>query len=426
MTEQHLAVSPAELKVAAHKAYIYTMPLVLMETTRKWRQKHGANLFNHARKLLTHRNRWVTTPNNDTLYSDGWLDLSHGPLRITVPDTGERYFSLAFMDMYTNNFTILGTRTTGNGGGVYTVVGPYHQVPADAENVIRAPTPRVWALARLLVDSEEDLPAARAIQDQLFVHEGAVNEPVDPGEPVLRDAPWNQYLAEANYLLRREPPPVTDGLVLEEIRALGIGPDQHFDAQRFDAEQAQAIEAGLKEAHDWLARIQRARAATVAGWTYPNARTGDFDQSYVLRAVVAVGGLAALPPEEAFYMRADGDGEDGLFDGNQRYRLHFPAGELPPLESFWSLTLYEAMDDGQFFFADTPLRRYAIGDRSPGLRFNDDGSLDIWIGADSPGADRENNWLPANRGPFSLFFRGYMPKRALLNGHYRLPRVERL
>ncbi|MGB1203455.1 MAG: DUF1254 domain-containing protein, partial [Alloalcanivorax venustensis] len=380
MKNDHPVVDPAELRELARQAYLYTVPLVIMETTRKWRLRNGANVFNHARKLLNHRSRWITTPNNDTLYSDAWLDLSRGPLTITVPDTGERYFSLAFMDMYTNNFAILGTRTTGNGGGEYTVVGPRHAIPEGAGNVVRAPTPRVWALGRVLVDGPEDLADACAVQDGLFINKDAPTEDVTEGEPVLRDAPWDQYLKAANELLRREPPPATDLGILRKIAPLGIGPHQHFDVSRFDAEQARAIEEGIEAARDFLVTVQGARGAVVEGWTYPSGRTGDFGQDYLLRAVIAVGGLGALPVEEAMYMRADGDQERGLFDGKRNYRLHFPAGEMPPLDSFWSLSLYEAMDDGQFFFADTPLRRYAIGDRSPGLTWNEDGSLDIWIG----------------------------------------------
>lgn len=425
MTANYPTVDPAALRDLAKQAYLYTVPLVIMEMTRKWRIGKGANTFNHARKLLNHRSRWVTTPNNDTLYSDAWLDLSQGPITITVPATGERYFSLAFMDMYTNNFAILGTRTTGGDGGTYTVVGPDEAIPEGVDNVVRAPTPRVWALARVLVDGPEDLADACAVQDGLFIGEGATTEDVAPGDPVLRDTPWHEYLAAANRLLRREPPPVTDQGMLRKIAPLGIGPDQHFDAGRFDDEQARAVEDGVEAAKDFLVTVQGARGAVVDGWTYPSARTGDFGQDYLLRAVIAVGGLGALPVEEAMYMRADGDQTRGLFDGNSNYRLHFPAGEMPPLNSFWSLSLYEAMDDGQFFFADTPLRRYALGDRSPGLTWNEDGSLDIWIGADHPGEGREGNWLPSPAAPFALFFRGYMPKSSLRNGGYRLPRVAR-
>ncbi len=427
MTFSTQTVDPAELKRIATRAYLYTVPLVIMETTRKWRMVKGANTFNHARKLLNHRSRTVTTPNYDTLYSDAWLDLSEGPVRITVPATGERYFSLAFMDMYTNNFAILGTRTTGGDGGVFTVVGPDQAVPADADKVVRAPTPRVWALARVLVDSDDDLEAAREVQNGLFVHDGAPTGDVwADGEPVQRSAPWDQYLDVAQRLLLRETPPATDQRILNEIAPLGLGPGETFDPASFDAEQAAAVEEGVQAAKEYLVAVQGARGPVVRGWTYPNLRMGNFEQEYTLRAVVAVGGLGALPLEEAMYMRAEGDEGDGRYDGNQDYVLHFPAGGLPPLKSFWSLTLYEAFDDGQFFFADTPLRRYAVGDRTPGLKTNEDGSLDIWIGKRSPGPERESNWLPAPDGPFALFFRGYMPKSSLINGQYRLPAVRKV
>lgn len=417
--------TPAVLSRLAMRAYLYTVPLVIMEMTRKRRLKNGANRFDHARKLLNHRSRFVTTPNNDTLYSDAWLDLSRGPVTITVPPTGERYFSLAFMDMYTNNFTILGTRTSGGNGGIYTIVGPEGAAPNGMKNTVRAPTPRVWALARILVDGEADLPAARAVQDGLFVHDGAHPDDVAPGEPTPRDADWKHYLAAANRLLRRERPPVTDGRMLEEIAPLNIGPDQNFDADAFSLEEARAISAGVEAAQDYLVKIQGSRGKVTRGWTYPHHRNGDFGEHYPLRAVVAVGGLGALPEEEAVYMRADGDQEGGLFDGNGDYVLHFDADQMPPLDSFWSLTLYEAMDDGQYFFADTPLQRYAIGDRSPGLAFNDDGSLDIWIGASNPGGAKESNWLPSPAARFALIFRGYIPRASLLAGEYRLPPVVR-
>lgn len=425
MSSTYLDMSPAALKGIARQAYIYTVPLIIMEWTRKKRIGKGANVFNHARKLLNHRSRFVTTPNNDTLYSDAWLDLSRGPINIEVPAHGERYFSLAFMDMYTNNFAILGTRTTGGDGGTYTIVGPDHLPPSGAERVVKAPTNRVWALARVLVDGTDDLPAACAVQDGLYVHDGATDEDVAPGEPPLRLSSWDVYFEAASRLLQRELPPVTDERVLKDYAALGICPAQRFDAAAFDVEQAKAIEEGVEDAKAFLVRIQRARGAVVEGWTYPNARTGDFEQQYLLRAVIAVGGLGALPREEAMYMRAEGDDqESGLFDGNRNYVLHFEAGEMPPLESFWSLTLYEAMDDGQFFFADTPLGRYSIGDRTDGLTWNEDGSLDIWIGAREPEAGQAN-WLPAPEGLFSVVFRGYIPKSRLLNGAYLLPKVKR-
>ncbi|MDI1364793.1 MAG: DUF1214 domain-containing protein, partial [bacterium] len=152
---------------------------------------------------------------------------------------------------------------------------------------------------------------------------------------------------------------------------------------------------------------------------------GDFGQDYMLRAAVALGGLAALPLVEATYLRAGHDGQ-GLFDGTRNWRLHIPADHPIPVESFWSLSLYEATPDKQFFFTDNPINRYAIGDRTPGLAWNADGSLDLWIGQAQPGAERVSNWLPAPAGPFALFMRAYLPRPQLLDGSYRLPPVEEI
>jgi hypothetical protein len=161
----------------------------------------------------------------------------------------------------------------------------------------------------------------------------------------------------------------------------------------------------------------------VDGWSYPAARLGDFGQDYGYRAGVALAGLAALPPVEAMYMRPQGPLPRDLFDGARTWRLTFPSGQPLPVNSFWSLSLYEATPEGQFFFTDNALNRYAIGDRTAGLKTNEDGSLDIWIGHADPGDERRSNWLPAPDGPFALFMRAYLPKAELLDGRYRLPPI---
>ncbi len=417
-----------DLKAVAFEAYIYTVPLVVMQTTRQQRLgRRGPNAFNHARKLLNHKSRIVTTPNNDTLYSDAWLDLSHGPVTITLPPTGERYCSLALMDMFTNNFAVLGTRTTGNDGGVFTVVGPTDAIDPAWVNVVRAPTPNVWALARILVDGPEDLEAACAVQDGLIIDAPAASLEM-PDEPKCapRSAPWQEYFAAANWLLRRQRPPATDGALLRRIASLGIGPDQQFDPQRFNAEESAAIEAGVRAAREFLLRAQGERDKAIQGWVYQRHNNGNFGQDYAYRAVIAVGGLGALPIEEATYMRPEGEDSDGLLDGSKTWRLHFSRDQLPPVHAFWSLSLYEPTEDGMFFFYANPLWRFAIGDRTPGLKYNDDGSLDIWISHADPGKDRQSNWLPAPNGKFTVAFRAYIPDAAMIQGLYRLPALEQV
>lgn len=410
-----------DLKTAAREAYVYTLPLIEVATTRQRGLGLGQRMggFTHIRNLANHRHRAVTTPNTDTLYSTAHIDLSAGPVTITLPGMGERYVSLALMDAYTNNFAILGTRTTGPDGGTFRLLGP--REAAEGWNVVRSPTDHVWALARILVEGPHDLEAAREAQAGLSM-QGPASDP--PGPYAARTAGWAEYFASAAALLAANPPPVTDLGALRTMAPLGLL--EGFDPGRFSAAEAAQIEAGLAEGRKAV-RGGGGLAGTrvMGGWTYPDARLGEFAQDYALRGTVALGGLAALPPAEAMYMQAVGPGPRGLFDGAQGWRLHFPGDAPLPVNSFWSLSLYEAMDDGQFFFCDNPLDRYAIGDRTPGLATNADGSLDLWIGAEDPGGARSANWLPAPAGPFALFLRAYLPKPELLDGRYRLPAVER-
>jgi hypothetical protein len=411
----------ADFMTASRDAYLYTLPLIEMAGARQRQYAAGGspNVFAHRRRLADHTSRSVTTPNNDTLYSSAWLDLSRGPVTLGVPASGHRYVSLALMDMYTNNFAILGTRTTGGDGGRFTIIGPSEAMAAPGPQVVRAPTPHVWALARTLVLGPSDLAAAGAVQ-QGFVASGPRVDWPSPVAP--SSASWRDYFAGASQLLHVDPPPAADRGLLARIAPLGVGPEVDFRPETITPEAAAEIEAGIAAARA-ITTTSTSAAAFIQGWAYPRATLGNFGQDYVYRAIVAVGGLAALPPAEAMYMRAEGDGGSGRFDGRKPWRLHFAAGGLPPVDGFWSLSLYEATSDGRFFFAANDAGRYAIGDRTAGLRANADGSLDLWIAHDRPERQRETNWLPAPAGPFGLTFRAYMPKPDLLNGRYRLPPV---
>jgi hypothetical protein len=408
-----------DLRTAAREAFVYGLPLIEVATTRQRGMALGQAMgaITHVRSLANHRHRAVTTPNTDTLYSTAHIDLSAGPATFVLPAAGDRYLSLALMDAYTNNFAILGTRTTGPDGGTFRLVGPTEA--AEGPNVIRSPTNHVWALARILVEGPHDLEAARAVQAGISLQ--GPDAPC-PGPYAARTAEWRELFATIAALMAANPPPATDLGKLRQIAPLGL---EAFDPGRFSADEVAEIEAGLAEGRTAVrGGGGLGGTAFIQGWTYPTARLGDFGQDYALRGTVALGGLAALPPEEAMYMQAEGPGPRKLFDGTKGWRLHFPAGQHLPVDSFWSLSLYEAMDDGQFFFADNPLSRYAIGDRTPGLRTNADGSLDIWIGNRSPGPGLGANWLPAPAGPFALFMRAYLPKPELLQGYYRMPPVE--
>lgn len=404
------------LKAAAKAAWLFTLPLIELARTRTRNMARGLpmNVFGHGAKLADHTARVVTTPNNDTLYSVGHIDLSNGPVNIVLPRSGDRYLSLALMDAYTNNFAVLGSRTTGADGGFFTLVGP--RDAADGPNVVRSPTPHVWALGRVLVEGAHDLADARAVQAGLTM-QGPAAAPV--GAFADRNASWAEYFSSAARLMALNPPPVTDWAILAQMAPLGLAT---FDPARFSGAEVAAIEAGVAEARA-EARRKGLGGDPVGGWIYPASRLGAFEQDYGLRAGVALSALAALPLSEAMYMRSVGDLGDGLHDGRKSWRLHFPKTAPLPVDSFWSLSLYEATEDGQFFFAENPLGRYALGDRSQGLTYNADLSLDVWISHRPPADLRRSNWLPAPPTPFALFMRAYLPRPDLLEGRFRLPPV---
>jgi hypothetical protein len=412
--------TPEDLAAAAEAAWLYTLPLIELAGARARGAAFGVpiNVFAHMRYLADHRARAVTTPNNDTLYSSAQLDLSAGPITLEIPPSGARYVSLALMDAFTNNFAILGTRTLGPGGGRFRLIGP--EEPGAGPGVVRCPTRHVWALARIFVEDEADLEAAREVQAG-FSLQGP--EIAQPPAPAKRSDDWRAYFASADALLSLNPPRATDLKLLRQIAPLGLG-EGRFDPDAFTHAEGEAIAAGVARARDLARRGGLGGGRIIDGWSYPDADLGNFGENYPFRAQVAVSGLAALPLVEAMYMRAIGP-DRGLFDGGEPWRLSFPAGALPPVNAFWSLSLYEATDDGQFFFTDNPLRRYALRNTSPSLRFGADGGLDIWISHEAPGGDLEGNWLPAPAGPFALFMRAYVPRAELLNGKWRLPKVER-
>lgn len=398
------ALAADDLTALGRDAWIYAVPLI---ETAGQRANVPPNRLVHRRVLADFRSRGVTTPNNDTLYSSAQLDLTGGPVTLTLPAFGTRYYSVQLMDAYTNSFSVLGTRTVGGKGGVYTI----GLKGAKGPNLIVSPTPHVWLLTRILIAGPEELDAVHALQDQIKL-EG----PARPAGPLYprRNAPWAEFLAAADKLMVQDPPPAADKPMLARLAKLGVGQGK-FDAAKFSAAEGAQIRAGMDQA-----RSQR-RPLGDQTRGKNGAVVGNFGTDYDLRAQVAVGGLAALPPEEATYLRVPPPA--GGFDGAKPARMHFAADALPPVDAFWSLTMYQPTADGQLFFIENPIGRYAIGDRTKGLVKNPDGSLDIWIGADDPGPERRPNWLPAPRGPYSLNLRGYLPKKAMIDGRWKPPPV---
>ncbi|MEZ5955816.1 MAG: DUF1254 domain-containing protein [Hyphomonadaceae bacterium] len=385
------------------------------------RPQHRFNQVTHRRGLTNHNNRGITAPNNDTVYSSCRLDLSNGPVLMDIPTIRDRYFSVAFMNAYTDNFAHIGTRATSGEGGHTLIVGPdWQDNPPEGARLIRSETADVWMVARILVDGEEDIPAANALQDQLRVLDAPPPSQLDiaPGDgPDLEN-----FLAVVNATLARASLRDPVGAQARQFSAAGVNPGA-IDAW---GSLAEGQRAAWRTAADQATTVMRQgfalRGEYVAGWRYPPHGIGEASASFQVRAAVALSGLAALDAKEATYGRAQEDTSGAALDGANAYELVVPNNV--PASAFWSVSMYQLEADGRLFFVDNPIHRYAVGDRSSGIARNTDGSISIRM---QRGAPRDSgNWLPTPQGPFALIFRAYLPQEPWLSGAWRLPAVRRL
>jgi hypothetical protein len=441
------------LQDLARRAAIYLFPVREMYRVR-WQSiandknflRQKLNTFFHIPVLGTHKSRLVTTPNNDTLYSAAWLELSGDPLFLTVPAMGERYYSFAFMDMFTNNFAYVCHRLDGGTPRPRMIVGPKWQGTAPSDvTLVRAPTNSVWLLGRILVDGPSDLANGHALQAKTLLETPDMRnerrileigelmrqntrlpaEPLADWPPLNPDDPFD-LLTVGMRALGESPLAQSDRDFLDDLAPLKLRPGFKFDARAFSDAELQAIRQGLAAAKEEIRAAGERSGTTIDGWNYPAAGIGNFGTDYLYRAVIALIALAALEPAEAVYLTCNSDSDGRPLDGSQRYTLHFPPNALPPVKAFWSLTMYEVTPEGRAYLIDNELSRYAVGDRTPGLARAADGGLTLHLQHDRPSDDKMSNWLPAPQGPMRLLLRAYEPGPAILEGKYRVPAVKRL
>lgn len=389
----------------------------------------GINQFQHGRRLLDHRARVVTAPNNDTVYSSARLDLRQGPVLVEMPRVVKRYYSLQFMNAYTDNIALPGSRTHGEGPLTIAVVGPGWRgtVPAHGQR-IDADTNDLWLLVRILVDGRDDLPNVAALQAGMRITAPAGDYPPLKVAPVKDPSP-EQFIAVVNDMLGRNP---AQGPMLAKQQAaepLGLRPGDTAAWSGLPAEVRQRWQTQWPQLWNELRRLRseiQGKGRHASGWEYPPPGVGRWGSNYNLRASVALRGIAALDSEEVLYLNGVVDAGGRPLDGLAGYRIRVPAGGVP-VDGFWSITMYEVMPDGRFFFADNPIGRYSVGDRTQGITRNADGSFDIWLQADEPlEPERKANWLPTPRSHFRMSLRAYLPKPALVAGTVALPVIERL
>jgi hypothetical protein len=437
------AITEQEAAAIAVEAYVCFYPLITMDLTRKQltnvepgKAALGGpmNTFASAPAFPPADFRAVVRPNFDTLYSSGYLDLTKEPMVVSVPDTGGRYYLLPMLDMWSDVFASPGWRTTGTQAGNFLVTPPGWSgtVPAGFTR-IEAPTPYVWIIGRTKTDGPADYHAVHKIQAGYKITPlSEWNKPaspvavkidpdVDMKTPPKRQVdtmPAGEYFAYAAELLKLHPPHLTDQPIVAQMKRLGIEPGKSFDIGKADPAVRKALELAPVAAHKLMEWKVATLARVVNHWSMNTDTMGVYGNYYLKRAMVAQIGLGANVPEDAIYPLNLGDETGAPLDGVNNYTLHFDKDATPPVNAFWSLTLY----DGEGFQVANSLNRFAVSSWMP-FSYNPDGSLDLYFQNESPGTDKEANWLPAPRGPFNLTMRLYSPKSAALTGRWNPPAV---
>jgi hypothetical protein len=395
-----------------------------------------ANAFHNFTAYPTADFKAVVRPNFDTLYSSAFLDLTKEAMIVSAPDTGGRYYLLPMLDMWTDVFASPGWRTTGTLAADYLVTPPgwAGTVPSGITR-INAPTPYVWIIGRTKTDGPQDYEAVHKIQARYKITPlsewGKSAKPpeakIDPTVD-MKTAPKVQvdtmsaakYFAYAAELLKVNPPHITDQPIVAQLKKIGIEPGKGFDIEKVDP----AIRKGLADVPEEAKKLMEWKLPTLArvvnGWSMNTDTMGVYGNYYLKRAIIAQYGLGANLPEDAIYPANLGDESGKPLDGANKYTLHFNKYDMPPANAFWSVTLYDA----EGYQVANPLDRFAVSSWMP-FKYNPDGSLDLYFQNESPGKEKEVNWLPAPKGVFNLTMRIYAPKSDALTGKWNPPPVTR-
>ena len=428
------------------EAYIFGYPLVTMEMTRRVMTnvaeptgtRAPMGQFANLREYPTAAFKDVVAPNADTLYSLAWLDLSKEPYVLSLPDEDDRYYLMPMLDGWTDVFQVPGKRTTGTKAQTYAITGSTWtgELP-EGVKLLKSPTSMVWILGRTYcTGTPEDYKTVRAIQDKYMLvplsaygkdytpPAGEVDPSIDMKTPVrdqvnkLSAAAYFKLLAA---LMANNPPTEADGPMIAKLAKIGIVSGNSFDITKLDGAVAKGLEQAPKTALEKIAAHMKTAGKNVNGWVYPMP-AGVYGTDYLQRATIAYFGLGANRTQDAIYPTSETDADGKPYDGANRYTMTFPKGQMPPVNAFWSLTMYNA----EYFFVDNPLNRYTLSSRNQ-LKENDDGTVTLYIQNESPDKDKESNWLPAPKGKFVLMLRMYWPKEkapSILDGSWKPPAVK--
>jgi len=425
-------VGIVEAKDIAEEGFIYGLPLVMNYAVMQefavdknsGQFKAPFNEINNQHRVATPEDTAVITPNSDTPYSMAWLDLRAEPMVVSVPMVEkDRYYSVQLIDGNTYNYGYIGSRATGTDPGDYLVVGPDWKgdKPAGIKKVFSSTTPFALTLFRTQLFNPQDMPNVEKVQAGYKVQplSAFLKQPAPPAAPKIDFLPattagikdnFFQYLDAA---LQFVPETTKDKTIRAKLASIGIGPGKTFEFKDLTLEHKAAILIALKQGDDKVDKFLAGGLKNINGWSV-GAAFGDeafYSGDWLMRAAAAKGGLYGNNAEEAMYPYTRKDGTGETLDGSKHnYTITFPAGELPPVNAFWSVTMYDGKSQ---LLIKNPINRYLLN--SPmlsSMKKNADGSLTLYIQKDSPGADKEANWLPAPDDTIYLVMRLYWPKPA--------------
>lgn len=437
-------LTPDELKNLSKEAWLFGMPLVMFEIQFDYGSyvstpsatRAPVNQFANYRKFVDASNRSVVGFNVDNLYSFASVDLSKEPIILSVPAMGDRFWLMQVVDAWNGVPAAPGSRTHGGKTALnFLIAGPEWKGTApDGVEVLHSPTNLNFIAGRTYCAGSDDYDDVNAIQDQykltplsawgkpykapdnVPLKEGVDGETLVTTQVMALKA--EQFFSSLNRLMATNPPYTEDAPILKKLLPLGIAPGAPFTTESLSPEQKTALEAGIAEAKAALAAETKNLGKIVNGWTL-TYDMGRYGTKYTYRATWTFGGIGGNLIEDAFYPLAIKDVNGNQLMGDQKYTMTFAAGEWPPAQAFWSITMY----DMEGYLVVNRLNRYAVGDRS-NMKPNADGSLTIYIQSESPGADKEANWLPAPKsGAFKMAMRLYAPMEKVINGSWLPPGI---
>jgi hypothetical protein len=415
----------------AAAAYVYGMPTVLLRLTIA---QFPTNTLVGVGGLATPTSKGVVAPNHDTLYSTSRIDLGAGPFVIDAPATHGRYSVVQLLDANTNAFDYIGSGSDRDRASSTALVPPgWNGTLPPGVRKVESPTKIVWLLGRTLVDDDADLPAARALMAQYaltpldaWANGARSRSSLTPGpvaRPPVHVPTGASFYTGLDAALTVDPPPAADACAMDAFAGIGVGAGKTPSTDPVVARAlAAAPAAGSRLVDTAVSTLRRTSQRKNNGWWLSAGDVARFGTDYSKRAAIARIGLASNTPDEALYPTTDTDVDGKVLSGKRGYTVTFRKGELPPVRSFWSLTMYNSA----LSFVANPIDRYALGDRSPGLRYGKDGSLTLYVQHGAPPASRKSNWLPAPSGRFSLYLRLYEPKPAAADGKWTPPTVKRV